>query len=649
VIVYEATKQSFLLDVSSGRIDDIISERFAQKLHRKVGASERKSWRDSLLYMHMVLMGDYGIPNDTGVCVEFTLPPTSKRIDFLLSGTDENGRSQAIIIELKQWTTAETTELDGIVRTPLGGGIRDTSHPSYQALSYAQTLASFNENVYTGKVDVVPCAYAHNLADALTLRDARYAHYTQAAPVFIRTEVAQLQDFLKKYLHKGDSGEALFHLQNGRIRPSKTLANALRGLLEKRPEFILLDDQKVVYERALHLALQASNTSGAAGTPASARAGATTTTAYAAELSTNHKNVFIVRGGPGTGKSVVAINLLVQLIGQQLNAAYVSKNAAPRDVYRQRLVGTLTKSRYDSLFLGSGKFTEAPGQAYDCLIVDEAHRLNEKSGLYSNLGENQVKEIIHSARTSIFFLDENQKVALSDIGTEDEIRHWAQQAHATVHTDDLTSQFRCGGSDAYLAWLDNTLGIRDTAHPVLPASEFDFTVAASPTELFQKIYDLNATGQTARVVAGYCYPWRSKKDPAAADIVFPDHHFAKQWNLTQHGSAWIANPDSIHQIGCIHTCQGLEVEHIGVIIGKDLSVHTDELTTNFLARDRHDKTLKGAKTLLRTQPNTAAPLIDSIIRNTYRTLLTRGLKSCTVWSEDPALNAWFQERLLPHS
>ncbi|MDP4729011.1 MAG: DUF2075 domain-containing protein, partial [Schleiferiaceae bacterium] len=629
MIVYEATKQSFLLDVSSGRIDDIISERFAQKLHRKVAASERESWRNSLLYMHMVLMGDYGIPNDTGVCVEFTLPPTSKRIDFLLSGTNTEDKSHAIIVELKQWTQVETTTLDGLVRTPLGGNLRETSHPSYQAYSYAQTLTAFNENVYTNKVAIVPCAYAHNLADATVLRDPRYKSYTDAAPVFISTEIAQLQDFIKKHLHKGDSGAALFTLQNGRIKPSKTLADALSGLLDAQPEFILLDDQKVVYERILHIALQNAQT-----TPA------TTTTAGTLPA----KNVFIVRGGPGTGKSVVAINALVALIGAQLNAAYVSKNAAPREVYKGKLLGVYTKTKYDSLFLGSGKFTEVPQNAYDCLIVDEAHRLNEKSGLYSNLGENQVKEIIQSARTSIFFLDENQKVALSDIGTEDEIRHWAQQAHATVHTDDLTSQFRCGGSDAYLAWLDNTLGIRDTAHPVLPASEFDFTVASSPTELFQKIYDLNATGQTARVVAGYCYPWRSKKDPAAADIVFPDHHFAKQWNLTQHGSAWIANPDSIHQIGCIHTCQGLEVEHIGVIIGKDLIVHTDELTTNFLARDRHDKTLKGAKTLLRTQPDTAAPLIDSIIRNTYRTLLTRGIKSCTVWAEDPALNAWFQER-----
>lgn len=634
MIVYEATKQSFLLDVSSGRIDDIISERFAQKLHRKVAASERESWRNSLLYMHMVLMGDYGIPNDTGVCVEFTLPPTSKRIDFLLSGTNTEDKSHAIIVELKQWTQVETTTLDGLVRTPLGGNLRETSHPSYQAYSYAQTLTAFNENVYTNKVAIVPCAYAHNLADATVLRDPRYKSYTDAAPVFISTEIAQLQDFIKKHLHKGDSGAALFTLQNGRIKPSKTLADALSGLLDAQPEFILLDDQKVVYERILHIALQNAQT-----TPA------TTTTAGTLPA----KNVFIVRGGPGTGKSVVAINALVALIGAQLNAAYVSKNAAPREVYKGKLLGVYTKTKYDSLFLGSGKFTEVPQNAYDCLIVDEAHRLNEKSGLYSNLGENQVKEIIQSARTSIFFLDENQKVALSDIGTEDEIRHWAQQAHATVHTDDLTSQFRCGGSDAYLAWLDNTLGIRDTAHPVLPASEFDFTVASSPTELFQKIYDLNATGQTARVVAGYCYPWRSKKDPAAADIVFPDHHFAKQWNLTQHGSAWIANPDSIHQIGCIHTCQGLEVEHIGVIIGKDLIVHTDELTTNFLARDRHDKTLKGAKTLLRTQPDTAAPLIDSIIRNTYRTLLTRGIKSCTVWAEDPALNAWFQERLLPQN
>ncbi len=648
MIVYEATKQSFLLDVSSGRIDDIIADRFQAVLHRRVPQSERGSWRYSLMFMQMVLNGEDGIPDDIGICVEFTLPPTSKRIDFLLSGTNTEDKSQAIIVELKQWTQVETTTLDGLVRTPLGGNLRETSHPSYQAYSYAQTLTAFNENVYTNKVAIVPCAYAHNLADATVLRDPRYKTYTDAAPVFISTEIAQLQDFIKKHLHKGDSGAALFTLQNGRIKPSKTLADALSGLLDAQPEFILLDDQKVVYERILHIALQTAKT-----------LPATTTTTTSTTGTLPAKNVFIVRGGPGTGKSVVAINALVALIGAQLNAAYVSKNAAPREVYKGKLLGALTKSRYDSLFLGSGKFTEVPQNAYDCLIVDEAHRLNEKSGLYSNLGENQVKEIIHSARTSIFFLDENQKVALSDIGTEDEIRHWAQQAHATVHTDDLTSQFRCGGSDAYLAWLDNTLGIRDTAHPVLPASEFDFTVAASPTELFQKIYDLNAAGQTARVVAGYCYPWRSKKDPAAADIVFPDHHFAKQWNLTQHGSAWIANPDSIHQIGCIHTCQGLEVEHIGVIIGRDLRIQFDasanpntpepQLVTDFLARDRHDKTLKGAKTLLRTQPNTAAPLIDSIIRNTYRTLLTRGLKSCTVWAEDPALNAWFQERLLPHS
>jgi DUF2075 family protein len=636
VIVYEATKQSFLADVSSGRIDDIIADRFQAVFHRRVPQSERNSWRNSLMYMQMVLNGVDEIPNDIGICVEFTLPPTSKRIDFLLSGTNTENKSQAIIVELKQWTQVETTTLDGLVRTALGGNLRDTSHPSYQAYSYAQTLTAFNENVYTGKVDIVPCAYAHNLADATVLRDPRYKTYTDAAPVFIRTEIAQLQDFIKKYLHKGDSGAALFTLQNGRIKPSKTLADALSGLLDAQPEFILLDDQKVVYERILHIALQTAQT-----------LPATTATTTAGSLPT--KNVFIVRGGPGTGKSVVAINALVALIGAKLNTAYVSKNAAPREVYKGKLLGVYTKTKYDSLFLGSGKFTEVPQNAYDCLIVDEAHRLNEKSGLYSNLGENQVKEIIQSARTSVFFLDENQKVALSDIGTEDEIRHWARQAHATVHTDDLTSQFRCGGSDAYLAWLDNTLGIRDTAHPVLPASEFDFAVAASPTELFQKIYDLNASGQTARVVAGYCYPWRSKNDPTAADIVFPDHHFAKQWNLTQHGSAWIANPDSIDQIGCIHTCQGLEVEHIGVIIGKDLIVHTDEITTNFLARDRHDKTLKGAKTLLRTQPDTAAPLIDAIIRNTYRTLLTRGLKSCTVWAEDPALNAWFQERLLPRS
>jgi hypothetical protein len=612
MIVYQSDKSGFLNDVHSGRIHEIIAEQFKSKLHRNVPKSELDSWRNSMMYMHMALVGDYGIPNDTGVCIEFTLPPTSKRIDFILTGTDENNHNHAIIIELKQWSSVEVTQEDGIVRTALGGGIRNTTHPSYQALSYAQTLSSFNEAVFTKTVSVNACAFTHNLTSAQEIRDARYKHYWEQAPVFLGTEINDLQDFIKRFIRHGDRGAALYLIQNGRIKPSKELASALSGMLKNKPEFVLLDDQKVVFERALSLM----------------------------NPSLPGKQVFIVRGGPGTGKSVVAINLLVAAINKHLNPAYVSKNAAPRAVYKGKLLGAMTKSRYDSLFIGSGTFIDVPANGYDVLIVDEAHRLNEKSGLYGNLGENQIKEIISAAKTSVFFLDENQKVAMADIGSEDEIRHWAQKAHATVVIDDLQSQFRCGGSDIYMAWLDNTLGIRETAHPTLSGTEYQFSVVNSPNELFNRILALNH-GNSARVVAGYCYPWRSKTNPNAMDIVFPEYGFEKQWNLASDGSTWIAQPHSVEQIGCIHTCQGLEVEHIGVIIGKDLVYRDGNVQTDFTARDRHDKTMKGAKSLVQKDPN-ALKQIDLIVRNTYRTLMTRGMKSCTVWCEDEALNAYLK-------
>lgn len=612
MIVYQSDKSGFLRDVHSGRIHEIIAHQFQEKLHRKVPKSELDSWRNSMMYMHMALVGDYGIPNDTGVCIEFTLPPTSKRIDFILTGSDEQNHKHAIIIELKQWSSVEVTDNDGIVRTALGGGVRETTHPSYQALSYAQTLSSFNEAVYTKTVSVNACAFTHNLTSSVEIRDQRYQNYWKQAPVFLGTEIEELQDFIKRFIRKGDNGEALYLIQHGRIKPSKELAKALSGMLKNQPEFVLLDDQKVVYERAVSLMAQ----------------------------NPNSKQVFIVRGGPGTGKSVVAINLLVAAINKHLNAAYVSKNAAPRAVYKGKLLGAMTKSRYDSLFLGSGTFIDAPKNGYDALIVDEAHRLNEKSGLYGNLGENQIKEVIAAARTSIFFLDENQKVALSDVGSEDEIRHWARLAGATVVVEDLQSQFRCGGSDIYMAWLDHTLGIRDTAHPTLDGSDYKFHVMNSPVELFDHLNDLNGSN-SARVVAGYCYPWRSKNDSKAMDIVFPEFDFAKQWNLASDGSTWIAQPHSIAQIGCIHTCQGLEVEHIGVIIGRDLVYRNDKVQTDFTQRDRHDKTMKGAKSMVKAIPDSVKQL-DLIIRNTYRTLMTRGMKSCSIWCEDKALNDYFK-------
>ncbi len=123
-------------------------------------------------------------------------------------------------------------------------------------------------------------------------------------------------------------------------------------------------------------------------------------------------------------------------------------------------------------------------------------------------------------------------------------------------------------------------------------------------------------------MAGYCWPWRSKKDPRQQDIVIGDYQ--RQWNLDQDGSLWIIAENSIEQVGCIHTCQGLEVDYIGVIIGPDLIVRDGKIITAPEQRDRHDKSIRGHKKLMKENPELARKETDLIIKNTYRTLMTRG-------------------------
>ena len=127
------------------------------------------------------------------------------------------------------------------------------------------------------------------------------------------------------------------------------------------------------------------------------------------------------------------------------------------------------------------------------------------------------------------------------------------------------------------------------------------------------------------------------------DICFPEHGFAMQWNLEEDGMKWLIVPGSINQIGCIHTCQGLELEYVGVIVGPDLVVRNGAVETDASRRARHDKSVRGYKTLLRANPADAKKRADEIIKNTYRVLMTRGQKGCFVWCVDAETNQWFRE------
>lgn len=617
MILYKATKAEFHDDVLTNNIGGIVYKQFRNITGYSVGESEVHSWQNSLMYMNNVLSDD-AIPDDAGVCIEFHIPGSSKRIDFLLSGKDEDGYENVVIVELKQWSQAERTDMDGIVRTWFKYGFAEVSHPSYQAWSYASLLRSFNTTVYEEDISLRPCVYCHNYDPDNVLDHPFYSDHLAKAPLFLRPDALRLRDFIKKYVKYGDDADVIYRIERGKIKPSKSLADALESMLKGNEAFVMIDDQKVVFEKALALAGRAD---------------------------ANNKHVLIVEGGPGTGKSVVAVNLLVALTGRGMVAQYVTKNAAPRAVYEKKLVGSFRKTAISNLFTGSGGFIDAEAGSFDVLVVDEAHRLNEQSGLYQNLGENQIKEIIHAANFSVFFLDEDQRVTFKDIGERQEIERWARREGAVVHHLELSSQFRCNGSDGYLAWLDNTLQIRDTANAVMSTDEFDFRILDSPSELRDLIFTKNAVDNKARMVAGYCWDWKSKKDPTIADIVFEEFDFAHRWNLTKDGSLWIISPESVNEIGCIHTCQGLELDYVGVIIGPDLKVRGGKVVTDAGERSSQDRSVWGYKKMLRQNPDETLALADLVTKNTYKTLLTRGMKGCYVYCTDPETAEHFRSSL----
>lgn len=567
-------------------------------------------------YMRDVLNDD-GIPADSGVTIEYQIPQTSKRIDFILTGQNEAHADHAVLIELKQWSEVQLSDKDGIVSTPFYG---DVSHPSYQAWSYAALLEGFNETVYNENIQLRPCAYLHNYIDDAVIRNDFYASYLEKAPVFLEgdAEKRKLQSFIKRFVKHGDKAKVMYRIDAGRIRPSKNLADSLAKMLKGNQEFVMIDDQKVVYETALALAK--------------------TSTA-------EHKNVLIVQGGPGTGKSVVAVNLLVAITKLGLVTQYVTKNAAPRAVFQSMLTGTFRQTEIMNFFSGSGAYIDVESNIFDSLIVDEAHRLNEKSGMFKHLGENQIKEIIDAAKFSVFFIDEDQKVTWHDIGETGEVEKWAERAGAKVQRLGLASQFRCAGSDGYLAWLDDVLQIKETANSDLVGAEYDFKVVESPSELRDIIFEKNKEKNRARLVAGYCWDWISKKNKNLADISIPEFDFAMRWNLATDGSLWILKPESVNEVGCIHTCQGLETDYVGVIVGSDLVVRNGVLITDPSKRAKTDASLRGYKTMFKEDPDAAKKKADAIIKNTYRTLMTRGMKGCYVYFTDKETQEYFKSRI----
>ena len=615
MLAYLASKEQFLRDAPT--IEDIVAAQVKKNLNLSVGPGEYQAWKNSLGNAMSHVMLDAGIPDDAAVAVEYRLNGRKFRIDFLIAGQDGAGKESIVIVELKQWTDIDYSELRNHVRTFVGGGLRDERHPSYQAWSYASHLQMYNEYVYTNQLQVNACAYLHNCMSSEVVGAERYSEELGRAPVFIKGEIEGIRSLIRSKIETGVDFELLRKIDASPIRPSKQLAEAVGSMLDGIEEFVLLDEQKTVLETIVNTAVKGQ---------------------------VEKKQVIIIKGGPGTGKSVISINALARVSSLRMNARYITPNMAPRAVFESKLRGVISGGEIHDLFSGSAAYAGVKTDSFDVLIVDEAHRLKLRSQ-YTKGGVNQIKEIIESSRTSVFFIDEAQKVTWQDIGEISSIEHFAKKVGAEIQYLELHSQFRCGGSDDYMVWLDNALGVQIDSESYFSNDKFEFKIVESPTELHDLIKEKNKENNKSRVVAGYCWDWVSKKDRNKYDITFPKFGFQAEWNLESQGGEWIIKEGSIDQVGCIHTSQGLELDYVGVIVGPDLMISGHELVTDPSARAKTDRSLQGYKKEFKVNPDEATRKADELIRNTYRTLMSRGMKGCYVYFTDPVTADYFKRRL----
>src|SRR5574344_53080 len=621
MLVYHNSKERFDQDVVLSLIADKIKKELKDKGINDENEREFRSWENSMNFMRNVL-DDRDIPLDADISIEYQIPQTSKRVDFIISGSDINKKDNVVIVELKQWEKAE--KINNLqthsVKTYVVQALRDEPHPSYQAYSYALHIKNYSQTVEDLDIGLYPCAFLHNFKEEYrdVLNDDIYSIWYREAPFFLKSDVLKLRDFIKKYINKKSiNGDLLCKIEGGRIRPAKALQDCLASMLKGNKEFTLLDDQVTIYDKCLNLM---------------------TDTEFDKE-----KRVVIIQGGPGTGKSVLAVNLLCDLLKKSNNVAYITKNSAPRNCYLNMLAkdDELKKVSVKTLFKSPFGLCKLPRHSYDCLIIDEAHRLVEK--MYGDWGgENQIKECIDASRLTIFLIDEDQRITTKDIGSVDaikEIGHQLGVLKENIYCGDeyvLKSQFRCNGSDGYIAFIDDLLEKKETANHNFDIEDFDFRVYDDPIKFRNDLRELNKIKNKARMVAGYCYDWNVKFGRSEYDISL-ENDFKAKWNA-EADKVWAINPGSFENVGCIHTCQGLEFDYVGVIIGKDLLYRNGHVITNKEAISKDDKSSG-----IRSCKN--ATLADTLIKNTYKVLLTRGQKGCFIYCEDKELSNYIKSRI----
>jgi hypothetical protein len=615
--------KEFIRDTTRNRIARKLSEEFFRYYGYKASDPEVEAWRNSLGAMAHVVQDAALL--DHGVILEYELPCSSLRFDFLICGRNAAGADEAIIVELKQWSKCKPTYAEGLVNTWVHGKRRDVQHPSVQVGQYQQYLADTQSAFYEGEdpIRLVACSYLHNyeLRPDDPLNAAKFSAALKTYPLFDMDAVDGLQGYLKERVGAGTGKEVLERIEKSKYRPSRKLMDHVSDTISDRRSWVLLDEQYVVFEK-IRAAVAAARVPGA------------------------KQQVILVRGGPGTGKSVLAINLLARFLKEGLVAHYATGSKAYTETL-WKLVG----SRSKALVKYFNSYRKAGPAEIDALICDEAHRLRATGDTYYTPAEKRsdepvILELLRAAKVVIFFIDDRQVVRPTEIGSTKYIKQHARAAGSNLSEFDLQVQFRCGGSAGFVNWVNNTLDIERTANVLWTgAAAFDFKILPTPASVEKAVRAKVAEGVTGRIAAGFCWKWSKEPDERGAlvnDIVIGD--WRKPWNARPESvglaegippaSLWATEPGGLEQVGCVYTAQGFEFDYIGVIWGKDLVYDLDRQTWVGNSKESSDSEVK----------RSGDAFLD-LVKNTYRVLLTRGMKGCYVCFLDQSTERFVRSRI----
>lgn len=635
MILYNATSAEFINDVISSKLTKKIENSFEMRWGYKPNQSEVYSWENSLPKIRDILQ--LAQITDAHIVIEYEVPYCQHRIDCMIFGKDIDQNENILIVELKQWsdvtskeetkqtTISQNSDEANLVETYVGGSIRDVPHPSEQIKNYENYLKCFVSEFHNEKpVQLTSIAYCHNYK---RINDSGlfahiYKDLISKYPVFCRDDVSELIDLFKNKFSGGKGLEVYQRFVASTVQPSKKLLEEASNVINTTYSFSLLEEQ-LVAKNMIWSSIAKSNRSG-------------------------KKSVIIVHGGPGTGKSLIGINVLSQALAKKKTAFFACKSKPLIEGINNKLNGN-SKKLFTNLY--NYVPSKVKENSLDLLLIDEAHRIEKTSNhTYTKKEDHsdlpQVDQLIKAAKTSVFFIDDKQSVRSQEIGSSSMIRDAAIRNKCEIKEITLNTQFRCNGSNEYIEWLDYILGYSNKKTSLAKA-DFDFKIFDNPNKLYEEIKQRDKNRpNSARVIAGFCWPWSKELDENGEPIkdIKIGNDFAMPWETHMNVPKvpqgyvkwyeWGYKPEGIKQIGCIYTAQGFEFDYIGVIIGNDIKYcnSTGALVTDIA--NNCDPTLKKNK-------NT----FDTHVRNIYRTLLTRGIKGCYVYFVNKETEHFFRNNM----